>query len=259
MNNLNAVSEITLTAIQNIPEINPGDEIASIINQCIEAQECSLKNNDVLVIAQKIISKSEDRFVDLKTVKPTDRATKLSKEVDKDPRLVELILQESNQIIRASKGILVVEHKLGHILANAGIDRSNVGRTDDHVLLLPKNPDESAKNVKNYFEHNSKIKIGVLITDSIGRAWRLGTTGHALGSSGIKTLIDMRGSEYDRDGRLLETTVIGVADQIASASTLLMGESSEGTPVVIVRGLDLCDDSDTVSDLIRPKEEDLFR
>ena len=179
--------------------------------------------------------------------------------MDKDPRLVELILQESNHIVRTSKGILVVEHKLGHILANAGIDRSNVGRTDDHVLLLPKNPDESAKNVKNYFEHNSKIKIGVLITDSIGRAWRLGTTGHALGSSGIKTLIDMRGSEFDRDGRLLETTVIGVADQIASASTLLMGESSEGTPVVIVRGLDLCDDSDTVSDLIRPKEEDLFR
>ena len=117
MNKLNAVSEITLTAIQNIPEINAGDEIASIINQCIEAQECSLKNNDVIVIAQKIISKSEDRFVDLKTVKPTDRAIKLSKEVDKDPRLVELILQESNQIIRASKGILVVEHKLGHILA----------------------------------------------------------------------------------------------------------------------------------------------
>ena len=179
--------------------------------------------------------------------------------MDKDPRLVELILQESNHIVRTSKGILVVEHKLGHILANAGIDRSNVGRTDDHVLLLPKNPDESAQNIKNYFEHNSKIKIGVLITDSIGRAWRLGTTGHALGSSGIKTLIDMRGSEFDRDGRLLETTVIGVADQIASASTLLMGESSEGTPVVIVRGLDLCDDSDTVSDLIRPKEEDLFR
>jgi len=258
MNNLNAVSEITLTAIQNIPEINPGDEIASIINQCIEDQECSLKNNDVLVIAQKIISKSEDRFVDLKTVKPSEKALKISKEVDKDPRLVELILQESNHIVRTSKGILVVEHKLGHILANAGIDRSNVGRTD-HVLLLPKNPDESAQNIKNYFEHNSKIKIGVLITDSIGRAWRLGTIGHALGSSGIKTLIDMRGSEYDRDGRLLETTVIGVADQIASASTLLMGESSEGTPVVIVRGLDLCDDSDTVNDLIRPKEEDLFR
>ena len=126
MNKINAVSEITLTAIQNIPEINPGDEVASIINECIEAQGCSLENNDVVVIAQKIISKSEDRFVDLKTVKPSDEALQLSKEVEKDPRLVELILQESNQIIRASKGILVVEHKLGHILANAGIDRSNI-------------------------------------------------------------------------------------------------------------------------------------
>ena len=259
MNKINAVSEITLTAIQNIPEINPGDEVASIINECIEAQGCSLENNDVIVIAQKIISKSEDRFVDLNTVKPSDEAFQLSKEVEKDPRLVELILQESNQIIRASKGILVVEHKLGHILANAGIDRSNIGRNDDHVLLLPINPDESAKNVKNYFENDSKIEIGVLITDSIGRAWRLGTIGHALGSSGIKTLIDMRGSEFDRDGRLLQTTVIGVADQIASASTLLMGESSEGMPAVIIRGLDLCDDSDTVNHLIRPAEEDLFR
>ena len=122
MNKINAVSEITLTAIQNIPEINPGDEVASIINECIEAQGHSLENNDVIVIAQKIISKSENRFVDLKTVKPSDEAFQLSKEVEKDPRLVELILQESNQIIRASKGILVVEHKLGHILANAGID-----------------------------------------------------------------------------------------------------------------------------------------
>jgi len=259
MNKIDAVSKITLTAVQNIPEINPGDDVASIINQCLENQRYDIKNNDVLVIAQKIISKSEDRFVDLKIVEPSDKAFKLSKEINKDPRLVELILKESNQIIRASKGILVVEHKLGHILANAGIDRSNVGRTDDQVLLLPKDPDASARNIKNYFENAFKIKLGVLITDSIGRAWRLGTTGHALGSSGIRTLIDMRGKEYDRDGRLLQTTVIGVADQIASASTLLMGESSEGTPAVIIRGLDLCDDSDTVNNLIRPAEEDLFR
>jgi len=259
MNKIDAVSNITLTAVQNIPEIKPSDDIASIINQCLENQSYDIKNNDVLVIAQKIISKSEDRFVDLKTIKPSDKAFKLSKEIDKDPRLVELILKESNQIIRAAKGILVVEHKLGHILANAGIDRSNVGRTDDQVLLLPKDPDESARNIKNHFENAFKIKLGVLITDSIGRAWRLGTTGHALGSSGLKTLIDMRGKEYDRDGRLLQTTVIGVADQIASASTLLMGESSEGTPAIIIRGLDLCDDSDTVNNLIRPAEEDLFR
>jgi coenzyme F420-0:L-glutamate ligase/coenzyme F420-1:gamma-L-glutamate ligase len=173
--------------------------------------------------------------------------------------LVELILQESSEIIRAEKGILVVEHKLGHILANAGIDRSNTARSDDEVLLLPIEPDKSARKIKQYFEELHQIKIGVLITDSIGRAWRLGTTGHALGSSGLKTIIDLRNNEFDRDGRLLQTTIIGVADQIASASTLLMGESSEGTPAVIIRGLDLCDDSDTVKNLIRPAEEDLFR
>ena len=259
MNKKYAGSELNLTAIQNIPEINPDDDVSHIINRCLTDQNLDLKNKDILVIAQKIISKSEDRFVDLKTVKPSEKALEISKKTDKDPRLVESILGEANEIIRAEKGILVVEHKLGHILANAGIDRSNIARTSDHVLLLPKDPDASARKIKNYFQGLYKIKIGVLITDSIGRAWRLGTTGHALGSSGIKTLMDLRNNEFDRDGRLLQSTVIGVADQIASASTLLMGESSEGTPAIIVRGLDLCDDSDTVKDLIRSAEEDLFR
>ena len=259
MNKKEVASELNLTAIQNIPEINPGDDLSQIINGCLTDQSISLKDKDVLVIAQKIISKSEDRFIDLKTVDPSEKAIEVSKRTDKDPRLVELILQESCEIIRAEKGILVVEHKLGHILANAGIDRSNTARSDDEVLLLPIDPDKSARKIKQYFEELYQIKIGVLITDSIGRAWRLGTTGHALGSSGLKTIIDLRNNEFDRDGRLLQTTIIGVADQIASASTLLMGESYEGTPAVIMRGLDLCDDSDTVKNLIRPAEEDLFR
>lgn len=259
MNKKEVASELNLTAIRNIPEINPGDDLSKIINRCLTDQSISLGDKDVLVIAQKIISKSEDRFIDLKTVDPSEKALEISNKTDKDPRLVELILQESCEIIRAEKGILVVEHKLGHILANAGIDRSNTARSDDHVLLLPIDPDKSARQIKQYFEDLYQIKIGVLITDSIGRAWRLGTTGHALGSSGLKTLIDLRNNEFDRDGRLLQTTIIGVADQIASASTLLMGESSEGTPAVIIRGLDLCDDSDTVKNLIRPVEEDLFR
>ena len=259
MDKKEACSEITLTAIQNIPEINPGDDVSSIISQCLSEQGCRLRNNDVIVVAQKIISKSENRFIDLKTIEPSEEAIKLAKETDKDPRLAELILRESNRIIRAEKGTIIVEHKLGHILANAGIDQSNIGKRYDHVLLLPKDPSDSAKKIKKSFEDRYQIKLGVLVTDSIGRAWRLGTTGHALGSSGIKTLIDMRGEKFDRDGRLLQTTVIGVADQIASAATLLMGESSEGMPVVIIRGLDLLDESDTVNDLIRPAEEDLFR
>jgi coenzyme F420-0:L-glutamate ligase/coenzyme F420-1:gamma-L-glutamate ligase len=259
MNKKEVASELNLTAIRNIPEINPGDDLSQIINGCLTHQNISLKDKDVLIIAQKIISKSENRFIDLKTVDPSEKAKEVSKKTDKDPRLVELILQESCEIIRAEKGILVVEHKLGHILANAGIDRSNTARPDNEVLLLPIDPDKSARKIKQYFEDLYQIKIGVLITDSIGRAWRLGTTGHALGSSGLKTLIDLRNNEFDRDGRLLQTTIIGVADQIASASTLLMGESSEGTPAVIMRGLDLCDYSDTVKNLIRPVEEDLFR
>tara|TARA_Y100000746_G_scaffold184017_1_gene162361 strand:+ start:17 stop:796 length:780 start_codon:yes stop_codon:yes gene_type:complete len=259
MDKKEACSEITLTAIQNIPEINPGDDVSRIINQCLLDQEYGLRNNDLIVIAQKIISKSENRFIDLKTIEPSEEAIKLAKETDKDPRLTELILQESNRIIRAENGTIIVEHKLGHILANAGIDRSNIGRRNDYALLLPKDPDGSAIKIKKSLEDRYQIKLGVLITDSMGRAWRLGTTGHALGSSGIKTLIDMRGEEFDRDERLLQTTIIGVADQIASAATLLMGESSEGVPAVILRGLDLLDDSDTVNDLIRPAEEDLFR
>ena len=259
MDKKEACSEITLTAIQNISEINPGDDVSRIINQCLLHQEYGLRNNDLIVIAQKIISKSENRFIDLKTIEPSEEAIKLAKETDKDPRLTELILQESNRIIRAENGTIIVEHKLGHILANAGIDRSNIGRRNDYALLLPKDPDGSATKIKKSLEDRYQIKLGVLITDSMGRAWRLGTTGHALGSSGIKTLIDMRGEEFDRDERLLQTTIIGVADQIASAATLLMGESSEGVPAVILRGLDLLDDSDTVNDLIRPAEEDLFR
>lgn len=173
--------------------------------------------------------------------------------------MVELILQESKKIIRAEKGLLIVEHKLGHILANAGVDRSNIAKDDNHVLLLPKNPNRSAEKIKKFFDEKDGISLGVLITDSIGRAWRLGTTGHALGSSGIKTIIDLRQKEFDREGRVLQTTIIGIADQIASASTLIMGESNEGIPVVLVRGLELQSDSDTVADLIRPAEEDLFR
>jgi len=152
MDKKEACSEITLTAIQNIPEINPGDDVSRIINQCLLDQEYGLRNNDLIVIAQKIISKSENRFIDLKTIEPSEEAIKLAKQTDKDPRLAELILRESNRIIRAEKGTIIVEHKLGHILANAGIDRSNIGRRNDYALLLPKDPDGSAIKIKKSLE-----------------------------------------------------------------------------------------------------------
>ena len=254
-----AVPSFSITAIKNIPEINTGDNIPKILESCLIKQKVQLQNNDILVFAQKIISKSEDRFIDLRTIQPSKNSLEIAKKVEKDPQLVELILQESKKIIRAEKGLLIVEHKLGHILANAGVDRSNIAKDDNHVLLLPKNPNRSAEKIKKFFGEKDGISLGVLITDSIGRAWRLGTTGHALGSSGIKTIIDLRQKEFDREGRVLQTTIIGIADQIASASTLIMGESNEGIPVVLVRGLELQSDSDTVADLIRPAEEDLFR
>ena len=167
MNKKEVASELNLTAIRNIPEINPGDDLSQIINGCLTDQSISLKDKDVLIIAQKIISKSEDRFIDLKTVDPSEKAIEVSKKTDKDPRLVELILQESCKIIRAEKGILVVEHKLGHILANAGIDRSNTARPDNEVLLLPIDPDKSARKIKQYFEVACYIPYAMLCYHAI--------------------------------------------------------------------------------------------
>ena len=152
-----------------------------------------------------------------------------------------------------------MEHRLGHVLANAGIDQSNIENGDGHVLLLPENPSKSADHIRRSIESSLDLEVGVIITDSMGRAWRLGTTGHAIGSSGVKTIIDLRGKSKDLFGRELQTTVIGLADQIASSAALVMGESNEGKPVAIVRGIDMPSDSDNVNDLIRSKEEDLFR
>ena len=194
----------------------------------------------------------------MQTVFASDQAKEIAKQASKDARLVELIIQESNEIIRIQNGVIIVEHNLGHILANAGIDQSNIENGDGHVLLLPKNPNKSADQIRRDLELSLGVKVGVIITDSMGRAWRLGTTGHAIGSSGVKTIIDLRGKSKDLFGRELKTTVIGFADQIASAAALVTGESNEGKPVAIVRGIDMPSDSDNVNDLIRPKKEDLF-
>ena len=163
--------------------------------------------------------------------------------------------------VRAANGVIIVEHKLGHILANAGIDRSNIesDKTDEKVLLLPENPDQSAQTIRSYLSKKINVNVGVLITDSMGRAWRLGTTGHALGSSGIKTLIDLRQKAVDLFQRELQTTCIAWADQLAAAAMLVMGESNEGIPVVIIKGINTHSETDTINDLIRPKNEDLFR
>ena len=259
MNTRSANNKLEVIALNNVPSIKENDDIAKIIIDNSREDNLEIQKNDIVVIAQKIISKSEGRLIDLQTVFASDQAKEIAKQASKDARLVELIIQESNEIIRIQNGVIIVEHNLGHILANAGIDQSNIENGDGHVLLLPKNPNKSANQIRRDLELSLGVKVGVIITDSMGRAWRLGTTGHAIGSSGVKTIIDLRGKSKDLFGRELKTTVIGFADQIASAAALVTGESNEGKPVAIVRGIDMPSDSDNVNDLIRPKEEDLFR
>jgi coenzyme F420-0:L-glutamate ligase/coenzyme F420-1:gamma-L-glutamate ligase len=251
---------VCLTAVPNIPEIHPGDNLADTILASLMSVNMLLKDGDVVAVAQKIVSKAEGRFVHLAEVLPGVKAQEVAEFTDKDPRLVELILQESENISRMKPGVLVTRHKLGFTSANAGIDRSNVGRNeaDETVLLLPENPDFSAETIRQSFRNKLGVEVGVVITDSHGRPFRLGTVGIAIGVAGLPALWDRRG-EPDRDGHILQYTDVGVADEIAAAAGLVMGQGSESQPVVIVSGLKLPLQNGRASDLIRPKEMDLYR
>ena len=200
MNTRSANNKLEVIALNNVPSIKENDDIAKIIIDNSKEDNLEIQKNDIVVIAQKIISKSEGRLIDLQTVFASDQAKEIAKQASKDARLVELIIQESNEIIRIQNGVIIVEHNLGHILANAGIDQSNIENGDGHVLLLPKNPSKSADQIRRDLELSLGVKVGVIITDSMGRAWRLGTTGHAIGSSGVKTIIDLRGKSKDLFG-----------------------------------------------------------
>jgi coenzyme F420-0:L-glutamate ligase/coenzyme F420-1:gamma-L-glutamate ligase len=214
----------------------------------------------VLVLAQKSVSKAEGRMADLATVKPSARAIALAVDVDKDPRLVEVILSESVRVVRARRNVLIVEHRLGFIMANAGVDQSNVGPVDgaQRVLLLPEYPDRSAAVLRRGLAAATGIDLAVVINDSFGRAWRRGTAGVAIGVAGLPALIDLRGRP-DLFGRTLEVSVIGFADEIAAAASLVMGQADEAAPVVLVRGLRWAAPESTAASLIRPSSEDLFR
>jgi coenzyme F420-0:L-glutamate ligase/coenzyme F420-1:gamma-L-glutamate ligase len=216
-----------------------------------------LKQHDVVVLAQKIVSKSEGRLVRLSDVTPSPRAIELAKTADKDPRLAELILRESNEVVRAIRGVIVVEHRLGFVMANAGIDASNVD-DPEQVLLLPADPDGSARRLRERFREIAGVEVGVVINDSWGRAWRMGTVGAAIGAAGLPGLLDMRG-QPDMNGRVLRVTEIAWADEIAAAASLVMGQAAEGRPVVIVRGLGAPPRDGTAAELVRPKSIDLFR
>lgn len=252
------MTELTIRALKGLPLIKPNDNLATIIIEGLERESIALQPSDVLVISSKIISKSEGRFVDLTTVVPRPEAHDLAQQTDKDPRIVELILQESVGISRQAKGVLVAQHRLGFISANAGIDQSNVGQDDEIVLLLPQDPDHSAQALRQALEHLTGVKLGIIISDTHGRPFRLGNVGVAIGVSGLPALLDLRG-QHDLFGRELKISMQGYADLIASSAHLVCGEGDEGLPVVLVRGLDYQDADGKASDLYRSPEQDLYR
>ncbi|NQS92544.1 MAG: coenzyme F420-0:L-glutamate ligase [Chloroflexi bacterium] len=242
--------------------IHEGDNLAQILLSSLQENQIDLEDGDVLVIAQKVISKAEGRLVALQSVVPSAKAVELAKKTGKDPSLVELILRESDQVLRSRPGLIIVRHKLGFVCANAGIDRSNINQGGDpndvHVLLLPENPDLSAKKIRQVLEKTWGKRIGVLIIDSHGRAWRNGTVGISIGFSGLPGIVDFRG-ELDLFGYRLRVTQVAAVDELAAAASLLMGQVDEGLPVVHVRGFPYPLRDGVFDELSRDEAKDLFR
>ena len=264
---------LTITPLQQVPLIRQGDDLADILVQSLHQSNLALEDDDILVVTSKIVSKAEGRLVDLATVTPSERALELARQSEKDPRVVELMLQESNEILRVRVGTIIVEHRLGFVCANAGIDHSNVNPTptpspngyiwggesgEGYVLLLPTDPDASSRVMRERIESKTGKRIGVMVIDSHGRAWRIGTVGMCIGLSGLPALMDERGWK-DLFGYELKITVVGVADELAAAASLVMGQAAEGTPAVHARGFPYPLGEGSLRELIRPKEQDLFR
>lgn len=251
-------AQLRLTALPGLPLVRPGDDVFGLIRGGLEAAGLALADGDVLVIAQKIISKAENRLVDLAGIEPGEQALELARQVDKDPRLVELILRESRAVVRHRPGVLIVEHRLGYVHANAGIDRSNVGGGEEVVLLLPEDPDRSAAALRARCAEELGADVAVIINDSAGRAWREGAVGFALGTAGLEPVVSLVGKR-DLMGRPLEVTTVAVADELAAAASLLMGQSDEGVPVVVISGARWQPGSTGSRSLIRARAADLFR
>jgi coenzyme F420-0:L-glutamate ligase / coenzyme F420-1:gamma-L-glutamate ligase len=254
------VRRMILTALEGIPSVMPGDDLAVLVVEACKRLDLVLEDSDVIVLAQKIVSKTEGRSVALRDVVPSRRARELAEVAQKDPRVVELILRESISMLRCRPGLIIVEHRSGLVMANAGIDASNVDAADgdERVLLLPEDADRSAAALRDTFKSRLGRDIGIVINDSFGRAWRNGTIGTAIGVAGPPGLWDMRGLP-DRNGRVLKATEVGIADELAAAASLLMGQGSEGLPAVHVRGFPLAFRPGSVRELIRNRETDLFR
>ncbi len=254
------ISEVTIKALTGIKLVEPGDDLGAITVAAFAANGLVPKADDVLVVAQKIVSKAEGRYVDVANVQPSARAIALSAELDKDPRFVEVVLGESKRVVRYRPGLLIVEHRLGFVMANAGIDHSNVATDDgvERVLLLPLDPDGSAARLQQHISEAFGVRIGVVISDSFGRPWRKGTVGIAIGAAGLPSMVDLRG-QPDLFGRELLVTETGFADEIAAAAGLVMGQADEALPMVLMRGLSWSAPEAPAAALVRPAEHDLFR
>jgi len=250
---------LQIIGLTHIGEIAPGCDLAAALVEALEAQSIELQPSDLLVVTQKIVSKAERRFVDLDGVVPGEEAERLAAITRKDPRLVELVLAESSDVVRAVPHVLITRHRSGHVMANAGIDRSNIGaQTGELALLLPEDSDASAERLRAALAERWPVAFGVVISDSFGRPWRYGVTNVALGASGFPSLIDRRGT-LDRDGRVMEVTQVALADMAACAAGMVGGEGDEGIPVVLIRGMTSDAPLRPAAALVRPLSEDLFR
>ena len=258
MNSRKSDDGIRLLPVRGIPEIMPGDDLPARLLERL--REYQVADGDILVIAQKIVSKAEGRYVNLAQVTPSQQARQLAGETNKDPRLVELILSESQRVVRHRRDVLIVEHRLGFVHANAGIDHSNLPQDtgSERVLLLPADPDASAAQLHARLSQRLGANLGIIINDSAGRAWRNGVTGIALGAAGLPCLLDLRGAP-DLYGSPLRVTEVGIADEIAAAASLVMGQAAQGIPAVLVKGLELHGPDSNAAALIRDPDKDLFR
>ncbi len=254
------VNRLELFALEQFPMVEPGDDLAGLIAESLQQCGETLRHNDVVVLAQKIVSKSENRYVMLAEVTPGERAIELAKVVNKDPRFVELVLRESSDVVRQFKDVLIVRHRHGYVYANAGIDQSNIDTDEgrERVLLLPEDSDASAARLRAALKKRFGVELAVIINDSAGRPWRMGVTGIAIGASGIQALVSHIG-DPDLFGKALQITEIAAADEIAAAASYVMGQADEGRPVVVVRGARYRPSDTGTQALIRPREKDLFR
>jgi coenzyme F420-0:L-glutamate ligase/coenzyme F420-1:gamma-L-glutamate ligase len=254
--------QMTYTAIPDIPLIEQGADLADIILHGMHDLKQEIRSGDVFILAQKIVSKAEGRMVDLQTVQPSARARELAAATGKDPELVEVILRESRSILRQRDALVIVEHRLGFVCANAGVDRSNVqGERDEYgrwVLMLPEDPDGTAERLRLQIFHATGAEVGILIIDSHGRAWRMGTVGVCIGAAGFPALLDLRGKP-DLFGEPLKITQVGLADEIAAGASALMGQAAESRPIIHMHGLPYALRAGHAAELIRPHEDDLFR